>query len=37
MADIYKFRVRLCELEDIIWRDIEITSVSVLQNLDMPY
>lgn len=33
MADIYKFRVRLCELEDIIWRDIEITSVSSVAKL----
>jgi hypothetical protein len=28
MADVYKFKVRLKEIETIIWRDIEITSVS---------
>jgi hypothetical protein len=28
MADVYMFNVRLNELENIIWRDIEITSVS---------
>lgn len=33
MADIYKFKVRLCELESIIWRDIEITSVSSVAKL----
>lgn len=27
MADVYKFKVRLCELENIIWQEIEITSV----------
>ena len=27
VADIYKFKVKLCELESIMWRDIEITSV----------
>ena len=27
MADVYKFRVNLCDFEDIIWRDIEITPV----------
>ena len=33
MADVYKFKVRLCELEKIIWRDIEITSVSSVAKL----
>ncbi|KMO85211.1 hypothetical protein AB840_14855 [Megasphaera cerevisiae DSM 20462] len=33
MADIYKFKVRLCELQDSIWRDIEITSVSSVAKL----
>lgn len=33
MADVYKFKVRLCELENIIWRDIEITSVSSVAKL----
>jgi hypothetical protein len=33
MADVYKFRVKLCELENIIWRDIEITSVSSVAKL----
>lgn len=33
MADIYKFKVRLCELKNIIWRDIEITSVSSVAKL----
>ncbi|MBS7008777.1 plasmid pRiA4b ORF-3 family protein [Anaerostipes sp.] len=28
MADVYKFKVSLCELEDIIWREIEISSIS---------
>ena len=28
MADVYKFKVKLKEVEAIIWRDIEITSVS---------
>lgn len=28
MADVYKFKVKLRELENYIWRDIEITSVS---------
>lgn len=27
MADVYKFKVKLNDFEDIIWRDIEITSV----------
>ena len=26
MADVYKFKVRLCELENAMWRDIEKTS-----------
>lgn len=33
MADIYKFKVKLKDLEDIIWRDIEITSVSSVAKL----
>lgn len=33
MANVYKFKVRLNELEDIIWRDIEITSVSSIAKL----
>lgn len=33
MADIYKFKVRLCELESIMWRVIEITSVSSVAKL----
>ena len=28
MAEVYKFNVKLVNLEEIIWRDIEITSVS---------
>ena len=31
MADIYKFKVSLCELANIIWRNLEITSVYVLK------
>lgn len=33
MADVYKFKVKLCELENVIWRDIEITSVSSVAKL----
>lgn len=33
MADVYKFKVRLCELENAMWRDIEITSVSSVAKL----
>lgn len=33
MADVYKFKVKLKELETIIWRDIEITSVSSVAKL----
>lgn len=33
MADVYKFKIRLCELENIIWREIEITSVSSVAKL----
>lgn len=33
MADVYKFKVRLCELKSIMWRDIEITSVSSVAKL----
>lgn len=33
MADVYKFSVRLKNLEDIIWRELEITSVSSVAKL----
>lgn len=33
MADVYKFKVSLIGLEDAIWRDIEITSVSSVAKL----
>lgn len=33
MAEVYKFKLRLCELEDYIWRDIEITSLSSVAKL----
>lgn len=33
MAEVYKFNVKLTELEDKIWRDIEITSVSSIAKL----
>lgn len=33
MADVYKFKVCLKELENVIWRDIEITSVSAVAKL----
>ena len=33
MADVYKFKVRLCEMENVMWRDIEITSVSSIAKL----
>lgn len=33
MVDVYKFKVRLSELESIMWRDIEITSVSSVAKL----
>lgn len=33
MAEVYKFKVRLKELEYVIWRDIEITSVSSVAKL----
>lgn len=33
MAEIYKFKVRLSELENYIWRDIEITSISSVAKL----
>lgn len=33
MSNIYKFRVSLCEAENILWRDIEITSVSSVAKL----
>lgn len=32
-ADVYKFKVKLVELDDVIWRDIEITSVSSVAKL----
>lgn len=33
MAEVYKFKVKLRELEDKIWRDIEITSTSNVAKL----
>lgn len=33
MADVYKFKVKLTDLEDFIWRDIEITSASSVAKL----
>lgn len=33
MADVYKFKVKLCELENVIWREIETTSVSSVAKL----
>lgn len=33
MADVYKFKVKLCELENYIWREIEITSLSSVAKL----
>lgn len=33
MADVYKFKVKLVDFENIIWRDIEITSVSSVAKL----
>ena len=33
MADVYKFKVKLREMEEYIWRDIEITSVSIVSKL----
>lgn len=33
MSDVYKFKVKLRELENYIWRDIEITSVSSIAKL----
>lgn len=33
MADVYKFKVKLKEVSDKIWRDIEITSVSSVAKL----
>lgn len=33
MADVYKFKVKLVDLENVIWRDIEITSVSSMAKL----
>ena len=33
MADIYKFKIKLEHLEDRLWRDIEVTSVSSVAKL----
>lgn len=33
MADVYKFRVKLQELEKYLWRDIEVSSLSTLAKL----
>lgn len=33
MADVYRFKVKLKELPKIMWRDIEITSVSTISKL----
>ena len=33
MAQVYKFRVQLKELEKYIWRDIEISSLSSVAKL----
>ena len=33
MAEVYKFKVKLRELENYIWRDIEISSVSTVAKL----
>lgn len=33
MADVYKFKVKLCELQNVIWRDIEISSLSSVAKL----
>lgn len=33
MADIYKFKIKLEHLEDLLWRDIEATSVSSVAKL----
>lgn len=33
MADVYQFKVKLKELPKVIWRDIEITSVSTVAKL----
>ena len=33
MAEVYKFKVKLNEFEDYLWRDIEITSVSSIAKL----
>lgn len=33
MADVYKFKVELDELENVIWREIELTSVSSVAKL----
>ena len=33
MADVYKFRVKLQELEKYLWRDIEVSSLSTMAKL----
>lgn len=33
MADVYKFRVKLQELEKYLWRDIEVSSLSTVAKL----
>ena len=33
MANVYKFKVKLCELQNVIWRDIEISSLSSVAKL----
>ncbi|MFQ7293195.1 MAG: plasmid pRiA4b ORF-3 family protein [Monoglobales bacterium] len=33
MAEVYKFKVKLCELEEKIWRDIEISSLSTVSKM----
>lgn len=33
MADVYKFRVKLQELEEYLWRDIEVSSLSTMAKL----
>lgn len=33
MAEVYKFKVKLCELEKKIWRDIEISSLSTVSKM----
>lgn len=33
MAEVYKFKVKLCELEEKIWRDIEVSSSSTVAKM----